>query len=163
MIDHDAIESAKRRSLGQVLMRTARLFNEESLARVRAATGHPVQPAHVALFPHIDLGGTRATEIAARMGVTKQAVGPYIRDLVAWGFLERVPDPADGRASLLRFSEQEGRTLLDGLGVLFEVEQALAASLGVDRIERLLADLHALEAAISALDASDDVVDRAGP
>jgi DNA-binding MarR family transcriptional regulator len=146
--DHQELEAAKKASLGQVLLRTARRFNERGIARVRDHTGLPLRPAHLALFPHIDLDGTRATEIAARQGVSKQAVGPLLGDLVKWGVLERVPDPDDGRARLLRFSREEGMTLLDGLAVLSEIEAELARLLGTDRLDALRRELLALDAAL---------------
>ncbi len=120
--DEQELSDAKEASLGQVLIRSARRFNELGIARVRDRTGLPLRPAHLALFPFIDLDGSRATQIAERQGVSKQAVGPLLADLVSWGVLERVPDPADGRAQLLRFSRKPGTSLMDGLAVLFELE-----------------------------------------
>lgn len=144
----ERVAAAKEASLGQVLIRTARRFNEQGLARIRGRWDLPLRAAHLQLFPHIDLDGSRATDIAERLGVTKQAVGPLIRDLVAWGALERVPDPTDGRAQLVRFSRREGRTLLDGLAVLGEIEAGLAQSLGTERLSALREELRALEAAL---------------
>lgn len=147
----EAIEGMKAASLGQVLIRAARRFNELGLARVRARLGVPVRAAHLALFPHIDVGGTRATEVARRLGVSKQAVGPLVRDLVAWGMLERVPDPEDGRARLLRFGDRPGRTLADGLGVLMEIEDELIAELGSERLAALREDLRKLDEALGGV------------
>ena len=66
-----------------------------------------IRPAHTALFPHIDLSGTRQTALARRMGVSKQAVGQLVSELEQMGALERVPDPSDGRARLVRFAAGE--------------------------------------------------------
>jgi hypothetical protein len=69
----DPISAAKDASVGQLLFRAARLFNELALDRLHAQTGHRLRPAHTALFPHIELSGSRVTEIARRAGVSKQA------------------------------------------------------------------------------------------
>ena len=152
MTDFDErVTAAKEASLGQVLVRTARIFDELSIARLRSATGLPVRRAHLALFAFIDFEGTRATEIARRQGVSKQAVAPLLADLVGWSLLERVRDPADGRAWLLRFSRQPGRSLLDGIAVLGGVEADLATVLGGARLDALRAELQAVEAALVAL------------
>ena len=50
------------------------------------------------------------------------------------GLLERAPDPADGRAKLIRFSAKGRRGLLRGLGVLQKLEDELAGSLGRRRM-----------------------------
>lgn len=145
------LEARKRESLGQVLMRAARLLNEQALARVRAHTQQDIRPAHTAVFPHIDLQGTRLTSIAERMGMSKQAVGQLVGELEAMGAVERVPDPSDGRAKLVRFCQRNGRSVLfDGLAVLAEFEAELAAEVGRERIdtlhEHLVVLLDALEA-----------------
>ena len=44
------IEEAKRASLGQVLFKCARLFNEQALERLRERTGLPLRAAHTALL-----------------------------------------------------------------------------------------------------------------
>jgi DNA-binding MarR family transcriptional regulator len=129
--ERDALEATKRASVGHLLFRCARLLNERALARVRARTGKPIRAAHTSLFPHIDLQGTRLTEIARRMGVSKQAVGQLVAELEEMGGVERIPDPEDGRAKLIRFTRARGRSsLLEGLELLAEVEAELEAELG---------------------------------
>lgn len=136
MGDHQLLERAKRGSLGQVLMRCARLINEEGLGRVSLQTGVRLRPTHTALFPHLDLEGTRLTTLAARMGVSKQAAGQLVEELVSWGVLERVVDPTDRRARKICFAGG-AQALLAGLRVLGEVEQELAEALGEDAWESL--------------------------
>jgi DNA-binding MarR family transcriptional regulator len=132
------LEQRKKDSVGQLLIRCARLFNEAGLARMRVEMGLPgVRASHTSLFPHIDLEGTRLTELAARMGVTKQAAGQLVEDLETMGVLERAPDPADGRAKLVRFSPRGRRGLLEGLAVLQRMEAELAAHLASGDLERL--------------------------
>ena len=143
------LEAAKRASVGQLLFRCARRMNEQAIARVRAATGQPVRTAHTLLFPHIDLEGTRQTELARRLGVTNQSVGVLVDELVEMGALERVPDPADGRARLVRFVGGEG-ALLHGLGVLAGLERELADEVGAERWAALHDALVALDRALGS-------------
>ncbi|MCP4810099.1 MAG: MarR family transcriptional regulator [Proteobacteria bacterium] len=141
----DAFEQAKRASLAQVLFKTARLVNEEGISRLRQVSGHDnLRVAHTALFPHIDLEGTRLTELARRVGITKQAVGQLVDELEQMGALERVKDPSDGRAKLIRFSTEGRQGLLAGLVVLGSIESELAVALGRERVHRLHEDLLAL-------------------
>lgn len=141
----ERLEAAKRASLGHLLFKSARLFDEQALARVRAQSGFArLRPAHTKLLPHLDLEGTRLTDLAARLGVSKQAASQVVGELIEMGVLESVPHPDDGRARMVRFSARGRRALLHGLGVLREIEGEVIASVGprgVATLRRLLARL----------------------
>lgn len=156
-VDPEALDAAKARSTAQVLFKAARLVNDLALARIRSATGQQLRPSHTALFPHIDLEGTRLTEIARRVGVSKQAVAQRVSELVEMGTLERVPDPTDGRARLVRFAIQDGEhSILAGLRMLGALEAELAHEVGPARWAELhdtLTDLlTAVEERLAGLD-----------
>lgn len=155
--EQQAIAAAKSASTAQLLFKCARLVNELALERLRLATGQALRPAHTALFPLIDLEGTRLTEIARRAGVSKQAVAPLVDELVAMGALEKVPDPSDGRARLLRFARgPDGRSgLLAGLALLGTLEAELQAALGGARWFALHDALSSLEPLLESWKAED--------
>ena len=58
----------------QLLFKAARLVNERAIGEVRRRTKQPLRVGHTTLFPHVDVDGTRLTDLAARLGVSKQAV-----------------------------------------------------------------------------------------
>lgn len=138
------IEAAKRVSAGQLLLKAARLLNERAIARVRAEANPDFRTPHTALLPHIDFEGTRLTELAARVGTSKQAVGELVSELEAMGLVSRAVDPVDARARLVRFTARGRRALLHGLSVLAEIEDELADELGRKTLDRLRVDLGAL-------------------
>lgn len=148
--DRDRLEAAKQASWAQLLFKCARLMNERSIARMPApARGPRIRAAHTALFPHIDLQGTRQTELARRLGVSKQAVGQLVDELVEAEVLERAPDPSDGRAKLVKFV-QGGKTLLEGMAVLRASETEIEADMPAEWSERLRLDLLRLLARLEA-------------
>ncbi len=136
----DELETAKARSTVQLLFKAARLLDERAVALVRDRTNRPVRTAHTALLPHIDLEGTRLTDLASRLGVTKQAAGQLVDELVEMGMLERAPDPADARAKLVRFTRRGKAGILDGLAVLKEIEGGIEQLVGTSRM-RMLRDV----------------------
>lgn len=139
------VEAAKSASVAQLLFKAARLLNERALASLpNPAQGPRLRAAHTSLFPHIDLEGTRLTELAKRLGISKQAVGQLVDELEQMGAIERIPDPEDGRAKLVRFSRKPGRTLLDGLRHLQTIEAELVAELGETQVQGLREGLVAL-------------------
>lgn len=133
----ERLEAAKAARWAQVLFKCARLLNERALEEVRRRTGHDVRPSHTALFPHIDLEGTRPSALAQKLGVSKQAVGQTVDELVHMGLLERAPDPKDARAQLVRFSAAGREGLMTGLTLLQEIEQALAAEVGAQEVAQM--------------------------
>ncbi|MBX3248928.1 MAG: MarR family transcriptional regulator [Myxococcales bacterium] len=146
------LEHAKRASTAQLLFRCARLLNEHALATAPApAHGPRPRAAHTSLFPHIDLEGTRLTELARRVGVSKQAVGQLVDELEAMGVVERTPDPADGRAKLVRFTTRGRQGLLDGLRHLGAIEAQLAEAIGPARMSALHDALAALDEHLGSL------------
>ena len=154
-MDVQALEAAKAASVAQLLFKAARLVNDRALALVRQQTGLALRPAHTNLFPHIDLEGTRLTVLAKRVGISKQAVGQLVDELVAMGGLERVPDPTDRRAKLIRFPVVDGEHgIVSGLRVLGMLEADLAAQVGPEAWAGLAEGLRAVLSVVEGADPS---------
>jgi DNA-binding MarR family transcriptional regulator len=64
-----------------------------------------VSAAHVHITRHLDAGGTRPSVLAARAGMSKQAMGDLIDQCEAWGLVTRAPDPHDARARIVCFTD----------------------------------------------------------
>jgi DNA-binding MarR family transcriptional regulator len=142
----EALEAAKRASTAQLLIKCARLVNERALGRLAAKLG-PQAPraAHTALLPHIPYeGGIRLSELAAKVGNSKQAVGQLVDDLEASGFLKRMADDADARAKQICFTARGRAALLSGVAILREEEAELRKAIGGKRFDALHDTLLAL-------------------
>ena len=135
--DADKLETEKAQSTVQLLFKAARVLNESAIDRVRSRTNKPIRVAHTTLLPHIDLEGTRLTDLASRLGVTKQAAGQLVDELVEMGMLERAPDPADARAKLVRFTKRGKAGIFEGLAVLKELEEEIAGLVGGPKLQTL--------------------------
>jgi DNA-binding MarR family transcriptional regulator len=102
--------------------RTAQLMVDELTARLTADGYAGVQPAYHNFFENVDPEGTRLTEIAARAAMTHQSMSELVAVLERRGWVERLPDPTDGRARLVRLTT-EGRELTRrGLHHINEIE-----------------------------------------
>lgn len=135
------VEEQKRASVAQLMFRCARLWNEQAIELLRVKSQNPnVRKSHTLVFPHIDFEGTRLTEIARRIGVTKQAAAQWVNELEEMGMVERIPDPSDGRAKLVRYSKQGQEDLMDGLALLKQTEEVMAEVIG----EKRMAELHSI-------------------
>ena len=102
--------------------------------------------------------GQRPSDLAARMKVTKQALNYLLGDLERLGYLERHPDPDDGRYRRIALTER-GRALVPIIrGAVSTTEEEWAASLGEARfaqLRELLVELNQVAAREPSDDASD--------
>jgi DNA-binding MarR family transcriptional regulator len=111
-----------------------------------------IRPAHMSILQHVDHppGGTRIGELAERAQMTKQSMGQLVADMERGGLVERVPDPTDGRARIVRLTER-GWMMHETAGEIVRgLEAEWATRLGgpkLDRLRQLLKEL------IAALDA----------
>jgi DNA-binding MarR family transcriptional regulator len=77
---------------------------------VVAAGFDDLSAAHVALWRYPGLDGVRPSQLADRVGITKQSVNDLLGHLEQHEYLLRVPDSADGRIRLIRLTSK-GRRL----------------------------------------------------
>lgn len=58
------------------------------------------------VFAFVTAEGIRLTELAARAGISKQAMGELVDELVDKEYFTKQPDPTDGRAKLIMWSDR---------------------------------------------------------
>ncbi len=103
-----------------------------------------IRPAHGCVFRFIQPAGTRLTVLAEQSGFTKQAVGEVADDLERLGYVERIADPLDGRAKLIRLTERGARSRETGVRIMGEIEAEWAERLGEDAVATLREVLEAV-------------------
>jgi DNA-binding MarR family transcriptional regulator len=83
--------------------------------------GYPQKPKYSGVFAQISFEGSRLTTLATRANMTPQAMGELVDELVELGYVERRPDPSDGRAKLIvptrrgRDAIEAGRVTIEGI------------------------------------------------
>jgi len=132
-----SLEIFDRHNIGLLLQQLSRDFERRARATLNARGHTRLQPSHQVVFASLGRAGTRLTDLAARAGMTKQAMGQIVDDLERLGYIERVPDPADGRAKIVRFTPSGLEFVHDAADVVAGIWRDYAALLG----ERCLADL----------------------
>lgn len=89
------------------------------------------------MFQHLEPDGSRLTELAARAQMTKQSMSALIDDLERWGYLERIPDPSDGRARIIRRTQRGWDLERVARESVRAFEDDWAARIGKDRLREL--------------------------
>jgi len=132
------IENISRPPMIRLLNVAADLFADELGDKLAAVGLSDLRPGHGCVFGNIDPeNGSRLTELAERANMTKQSVGEVTSDLQELGYVERVADPNDGRAKLIRLTDQ-GRQAYDiGRRLIDELEQEWGERFGENRVVAL--------------------------
>jgi len=135
-------------NLAILLREPFRTLSAQLMERL-AERGHPdVRFAHGNVFQFLDDGGTRVSLLAERAQVSKQAMAQLVAHLEAHGYLERVADPVDRRAKLVRATDRGRAVYAVAREFVVEVEARLTDALGEAKLRRLRALLAEVDAAL---------------
>ena len=116
------------------------------------AKGHDLTPSVTHLIPNLPVDGLGMSELAARVRQSLQRTGQLVQQLEEDGYVERVPDPSDGRAKRVVYTAR-GRALVADIDALMEETTArFAEVLGSKRFARWCRDLEWLDREINGDD-----------
>ncbi len=121
-------------------------FSEELARRVAQTPYSDIRVTHGCVFGNIEADGSRLTDLAERAHMTKQSVGEVVSELELRDYLERVPDPSDGRAKIIRLTERGREAQALGREIIDEIEQEWAERFGAERVAALRDALEAVTA-----------------
>ena len=88
-------------------------------------------------FKALSAESLTTSELATRMGITPQGAAKTVEEMVARGYVTRVPDPADKRVRRLVLTDRCRSLLAVAHEFHQQYEERLAAGLGADRITAL--------------------------
>lgn len=135
--DLGRVEHLRHEHVGRLLTNGSRVFERIAMERLQELGFSDLRITHLALIRDLPAEGIRASDLAELAAMTKQAVGQLAMELEDAGYVARLPDPTDGRAKLLRYTER-GLTLLDTIpAVLKSTEAELKRRIGQREFESL--------------------------
>lgn len=116
-----------------VLIHTAARWVTQGLLDALSARGHAsLTEAHLSLLANLDCGATHASAVAARMGVTRQAMNRPVQEMVALGYLRQESDPEKKNQKLLIMTDLGVRLAIDAREAMSWVEAELGNRIGID-------------------------------
>ena len=124
-------------NVGLLLFLPYRAMETRVFDELTAAGFDDITPAQARIFQRIAPGGSRLTDLAAQAGITKQSAGFLVDQLERTGYVQRVPDPADRRARLVRVAERGARSVEASRRIVARVEAEWTAHLGQRRMAQL--------------------------
>ena len=117
---------------------------DQLYAGVVAAGYDDLNAAHLGLWRYPGLEGLRPSQLADRRGITKQSVNDLLAHLEQHGYLMRVPDPADGRARVIRLTSKGWRLQQAIYAEAGAAQLRIAEILGPRRFAQLRSSLELL-------------------
>jgi DNA-binding MarR family transcriptional regulator len=123
--------------LGILLFVANRALEQRAFDAVVAAGITDITLAQARVAARIGPEGTRVTELAAQARVTKQSAAFLVDQLEAAAYVERVPDPADGRARLVRLTRRADEVVAAANAEVERVLDEWAAHVGADRLRQM--------------------------
>lgn len=131
--------SARRRPENlAILLREPYRVGNQRLVELFAERGHPeVRGPHGNVFEYLDGEGTRVSVLAERARITKQSMAELVHHLERHGYVERVQDPVDARAKLVRPTERGEEIYAIAREFVTEIEEEWTARIGEEKIEKL--------------------------
>ena len=124
-------------NLGVLLFIAYRALEQRAYDAVVAAGVTDITPAQARIAARIGPQGTRVAELAEQARVTKQSAGFLVDQLEAAGYVERVPDPTDRRARLVRLHSRADRVVATANAEVERVLAEWATHVGADRLRHL--------------------------
>jgi DNA-binding MarR family transcriptional regulator len=132
-----------------ILLREPFRIGTARLHQRLAQRGHPdVRPPHGNVFQFLDDAGTRVSVLAERAQITKQSMAELVAHLERYGYVERVPDPSDRRAKLVRATHRGRQVYSIAREFVAELEAEWTRRLGKRKMRALRELLEELNAAL---------------
>lgn len=142
-------EVVGRDDLGFLLAKATQRWNEILTEHFAAAGYDDISPSYGSiLLPLYEEDGLRMGELARRARLSKQSLTEMIRRLARDGLVERRPDPADGRASLIYLTARSRRFKPIAAATLLELDRLVRKRLSAHHLaelKRALTELMELE------------------
>jgi DNA-binding MarR family transcriptional regulator len=123
--------------VGLLMFIASRDVETRVVAAMRRAGIDDITLAQARVAARIGPHGTRLTDLAEQAQVTKQTATAIVDRLEASGYVERVPDPTDGRARLVRLTDKAATLLPIARAEEAQIEREWEAHLGARRMREL--------------------------
>jgi DNA-binding MarR family transcriptional regulator len=130
----DALNRRRKQCLGSLLSLIAMDVDRRLFQELRKRGYRDLRRTHYDIVACIALEGTRQVEIARRLGRTRQAIGRYVEDLEALGYVKRKGNPLDLFSHSVVYTKRGRQLLDDWLAVLEQIDTEYASELGRGRM-----------------------------
>ena len=130
--------------LGAMLRIPFQAIVERIYAELMEAGYTDLRSAHFVVFQQRKPQGVRAIDLADKAQITKQSMSYLINYLETAGYLEKISDPSDGRAQLIRLTEKGADVERIARDAIAQLQTEWEGILGEERMKDLFLTLDLL-------------------
>jgi DNA-binding MarR family transcriptional regulator len=102
----------------------------ESREHILTQAGSELRPSHHRVIGHVPPEGITVTELAERVGMTKQGIGQFVQQLTDSDHLRTTAHPQDKRLRIIRRTTKGDASVRQLTAVLAELEERWAKRVG---------------------------------
>ena len=131
--------------IGALLRFPWEAVQRQMLERLHERGFDDLDAAHLNVFQYPGPQGARPSELAGRLGVSKQALNYLLGELERSGYVERQPHPDDQRSKRIALTDRGAAAFGVIRDAVAEMEATWARELGPERfalLRQLLLELH---------------------
>jgi DNA-binding MarR family transcriptional regulator len=130
-------KAQKNQMMGRLLSKSFRFLSDLAGGYLREKGYDSFRIGHLISLIHIDLDGSTINELAARAGITKQAVSKIVKELQETGYVDVEKHPGDARSVVVTISEKGARFMLDWRDCAARIDAEFSKILGTERLDTL--------------------------
>lgn len=130
--------------IGSLVMAVSTELEHRVLEGYHAAGFSDIRAVHAHIFRLLPPDGCRVTELAERAYSSKQAIGYLVDYLEERGYVERIPDPNDRRAQIVRRTERGWKVNQTARQLVQKIQNEWAQQLGEEEMASMIGSLRML-------------------
>ena len=124
-------------STATLLLQAFQCLIDQLVADLHQAGYLDIRSAHSRVFEHLPAKGARVARMAEAAQMTQQSMTELVEYLEKLGYLERLPDPDDRRAKLVRLTDTGTKLSAKGRESMRKIDASWEARLGHDRMHEM--------------------------
>ena len=125
-----------RLGVGQLLVRLLHQYRRDVLSAAAELGYADIRAPHLQVLAHMTRQPVRLSALAAQAQLSLAATSEFVTELEELGYLQRQPDPADGRAKLIVLRPRGRQAFRDGRAGAKHIERNWAKAVGGRRFEQ---------------------------
>lgn len=125
------------KNLARLLLERFRWFDQALLSVLQDRLGLNLTSAQSLLFADLSVRGARQSDLARRLGVSRQAVNELVHGLKQQGLVEVVPDRDSGRSKLVRPTALGRKSVHVAIETFAQFETELRSRIGARQVDHL--------------------------
>jgi len=150
-----ASDAWRLHNAGRILSNAVTRFESRVLELMDQAGYADTRLSHINLTRHLDLGGTRITDLARRARMTGAAMTELIDQCEGLALVERISDSADRRVRIVVFTDSGKRWLQAFSKSVKKAERELRDEIGADAFSILFGALAQYGSTVESIKSAD--------